>query len=260
MAGLDLKPGWWEDIKDDPMELNIVYKDSEREQRESDRELDLINLTDVELDSKIERLKGLMKYDLPDKGHKLRLNIQKHLDEINRRKALPKSSFERKSPVRSERRENSDNIVSSCSSVSTTEYRWGSPVCSRSAVQQRELKPDGNKADKTANAFDVDLRLVSRRQKKSTENGMQYSNNRPINSNRRSPRMFSCSPMNRVDEGDFTKSLTRNKKPVSSGVSLILGEENGCIISSGKRAASSFTPQSLSKKRSSLTPKCSTEK
>ncbi|XP_057861998.1 ubiquitin-like-specific protease 1D isoform X2 [Cryptomeria japonica] len=261
MAGIHLKPGWFEDCKDEVMELHILEKESDKEQRDGDREHDLTSLTDSELDDKIVRLKGLMKCPLPDSGLKLNLLLQKHLDEKKRREDLPKSSIEIVDSVKGERSVNSEKFGSFDLPRSTIEYQRCTPVRRRDAVQQREPKPDdNNKSDKTDNAFEDDLKLLCQGQKKLIGNGLQHSNNREINRIRRSPRkLVSCSPINRISEGDLTNSVTRNKKLGSSGVSVILGE-SGRILSAGKRAASSLIFQSSSKKHSSLTPKCSVEK
>ncbi|GLJ15891.1 hypothetical protein SUGI_0262410 [Cryptomeria japonica] len=95
MAGIHLKSGCLEECKDLVTEPHIMGEESEKEKRECDRDHDLTSLTDGELDDKIETMLRLkcLSYRLPDRGHKLCLYLEKHLDEKKRRKEVAKVSL-----------------------------------------------------------------------------------------------------------------------------------------------------------------------
>lgn len=93
MAGsLPLKVDWWEQQcgedrdGEEVMELHIVH--NARMGREADGAPDIQNLTDTQLDEKIDRLKKLVdpkRLKLADGGRKLDINLTKHIDEKNLR-------------------------------------------------------------------------------------------------------------------------------------------------------------------------------
>lgn len=266
-GSLPLKADWWEEqCGEEVMELHVV--NNVRTEREADGDYDIENLTDTQLDEKIDRLKrfaaGRKRSGLADGGQKLDIYLKKHIDEKNRRSRTHKFISEGRSPLKAERCLNSENIKNFNSHLSTPDYqRYTSFQSSWAARRQRQLKPDDNNtADIRANAFDDDLDYANRKCKQLMGNGQQNSHDRQIRNSRCSPRQsisssFSSCPSNK---GKLADMITRSNQLGSSQRSPIF-EENGCSRSDGKRVAdSTYTLQTSTRKCFSFTPESSMKK
>lgn len=237
-GSIPLKVDWWEEQcgegrdGEEVMQLRIVH--NARMEREADGASDAGNLTDTQLDEKIDRLQRLIengkRTKLADGGQKLDIFLKKHIDEKNRRSRTPHP--ERHTLFQS---------------------NWA-------ARHQRQLKPDDNNtAGIRANAFDDDLRYVNRKCKQLTGSD---SHDRQI-------RNSSCSPSQSVsfspssshsNQGKLTYMITRSNKLGSSQFSPIL-EENGCSQTDGQSVAdSTYATQSSAKECFSFTPESSMKK
>jgi hypothetical protein len=107
-GSLPLKADWWEEqCGEEVMELHVV--NNVRTEREADGDYDIENLTDTQLDEKIDRLKrfaaGRKRSGLADGGQKLDIYLKKHKDEKNRRSRTTHHKFisEERSPLKAER-------------------------------------------------------------------------------------------------------------------------------------------------------------